>query len=177
LKQAALYQLVTEMKTLIVCFFLLLLHSLLKAQIKTPSLKHFLEGSWKGEGKFANGKEIAATASFKWSLDSCWLIYTHEDLPPNRYKAISLWSVDRSKQSFSVDIFDNFHGHRLFAGIQPSEDEVILNATDTLVKATRFFQRFVYTKLDDHRFKMSYEVSKDNVNWQLGDSLVFIKIQ
>ena len=159
------------MKTLITALILISSICVLKAQTPKASgpndLIRFFEGSWKGEGSFASGKKISATVIFKLSLDSCWLTCTHEDLLPNRYKAVSMWSVDRSKSTFAVDIFDNFHSHRIFTGTQPASDQIII-ATEA-----KPFQRFIYTKLDEHHFKMVYEVSKDGLTWQLGDSLTF----
>jgi hypothetical protein len=168
------------MKTLVISLILNVCHTILKAQVgeanKDKVYRLFFEGSWKGDGQIANGKKISATASFKLSLDSCWLIYSHEDKSPNRYKAISLGSVDSSKQTFAADIFDNFHGHKTYTGSRPIGDEIILTAVDSS-KIHKLFQRFVYVKLDEGSFKMSYEVSNDNLNWTVGESLIFFRVQ
>jgi len=99
----------------------------------------------------------------------------HEDISPNRYKAISMWGIDKSKKDFSADIFDNFHGHRVFAGAREENGTIILLHKDTIPGKPVRFQRFSYTKLADDRFKMAYELSKDGSNWILGDSLIFVK--
>ena len=37
-------------------------------------------------------------------------------------------------------------------------------------------ERFIYSKLNDNSFKMTYEVSSDANNWRMVDYLVFNKI-
>lgn len=135
----------------------------------------FFEGAWVGSGQFSNGKKIEADASFNLSLDSCWLIYTHTDRSPNRYKAISVWGIDKSTGKFMDYVFDNFHGHRLFTGDGWNTARLILTSKEITPAATTFFQRFTYLKIDADRFTMSYEVSNDSISWKLGDSLVFVK--
>jgi len=135
----------------------------------------FFEGAWAGEGQFSNGKKIEAVANFKLSLDSCWITYIHEDKPPNRYKATSMWGTDKETGKFLAYIFDSFQGHRLFTSDGWQGDSLILINKDVSASAL-FFQRFIYKKIDAGKFKMSYEVSKDSVIWRLGDSLIFRKV-
>jgi hypothetical protein len=135
----------------------------------------FFEGTWVGTGQFSNGKKIEAEASFKLSLDSCWLIYTHNDKLPNRYKAISVWGIDNSTGKFIDYVFDNFHGHTLFTSEGWDSAGLILICKETEPGAKTFFQRFSYLKIDADKFKMSYEVSNDGISWKLGDSLIFVK--
>jgi hypothetical protein len=51
-----------------------------------PSMVGFFAGEWKGAGAFANGRAIAASLSFRLSLDSAWLVSDHADQPPAGYK-------------------------------------------------------------------------------------------
>ncbi|SDP29831.1 hypothetical protein SAMN05428975_1047 [Mucilaginibacter sp. OK268] len=137
-----------------------------------PAMASFLEGSWQGEGEFTNGRKIAAKATFHLSLDSCWLSYTHEDRLPNTYKALSMWSIDRSKPSFSATIFDNFRGNRTFVGINTNPDLIILSRKDE-TKPQQTFERFRYMLIDKNHFQMSYERSLDGQSWKTIDTLLF----
>jgi hypothetical protein len=137
-----------------------------------PAMASFLEGSWQGEGKFANGRKIAAKATFHISLDSCWLSYTHEDQLPNTYKALSMWSIDRSKSSFSATVFDNFHGNRTFCGINTDPAVIILSRKDE-TGPQQIFERFRYKLINKDHFQMSYEQSLDEQSWKTIDTLLF----
>ena len=134
----------------------------------------YFEGTWKGEGTFANGKAINAIATFNFSLDSCWLICTHTDQLPNKYKAISMWSTDRQKNDFPVVIFDNSHSNRDFMGTHVHDNEVILVYKNDKT-TVQYYERFVYLILDHNRFKMTYELSRNAIDWQQGDFLVFAR--
>ena len=136
---------------------------------------NFFIGNWAGNGEFANGKEISATVSFKISLDSCWLMYEHTDKLPNRYKALSMWSVDAQGQ-FIAYAFDNFHGHRKFASEGWKDGKLVLTTNEFNPQRGVLFQHFIYEKLTENTFKMVYETSKDGITWKLGDSLTFTKI-
>ena len=83
--------------------------------ILPDELSAFFIGNWTGDGEFANGKKISADLTFKYSQDSCWILYDHLDKIPNRYKAHSLWGVDKISGQFLSYTFDNFQGHRQFA--------------------------------------------------------------
>jgi len=137
-----------------------------------PPMASFLEGSWQGEGKFANGRKIGAKATFHLSLDSCWLSYIHEDQLPNTYKALSIWSLDRSKSSFSATVFDNFHGNRIFSGVNTDPDMIILSRKDETGPQLTF-ERFRYMLIDKNHFQMSYERSLDGQSWKTIDTLLF----
>lgn len=136
------------------------------------SLLQFFAGKWKGAGTFANGKPIAATATFTLSLDSSWLQYEHVDVPPNVYKAHSLWGAGNDG-SLLAYIFDNFGGHRQFAGRYTSSDAVVLVSTQLYPGNKKMYQQFIYQKLSAASFKMMYVVSMDSVQWQMGDTLIF----
>jgi len=38
-----------------------------------------------------------------------------------------------------------------------------------------YFEHFIFEKVTEGSFRLSYEMSGDGVNWQLGDSLVFTR--
>jgi hypothetical protein len=137
------------------------------------ALLNFFIGKWSGEGAFSNGNKIAADLSFSLSLDSSWLVYEHRDRLPNRYKATSYWGVDGQSGKFLAYCFDNFQGHRLFESNGWLNGKLILSNQVWLPKIGLYFEHFIYERTGERSFKMSYEVSRDGISWQLGDWLVF----
>jgi len=135
----------------------------------------FFLGSWSGEGEFANGNKIAADLTFKLMLDSCWLTCEHTDKLPNKYKAISFWGVDPVNGQFMAYAFDNFNGNRKFLSDGWKGNKLVLTISEVYPKVGLLFQHFIYEKLSDKSFKMTYETSKDGITWKLGDYLVFNK--
>ena len=140
-----------------------------------PSMVSFFSGEWKGEGAFANGRPIAATLSFRLSLDSAWLVSDHADLPPNDYKATSYWGVDATTGQFVCSVFDNFHGHRSFSSSGWSGGRLVLTAPSYFAGAGTYFEHFIFERQSDSQFRMTYETSRDGIAWQMGDSLLFTK--
>ena len=135
----------------------------------------FFAGEWKGEGAFANGKAISATLSFRLSLDSAWLVSDHADVPPGSYKATGYWGVDGTSGQFVAIVFDNYHGHRSFASSGWAGGRIVLTTQSFALGAGTYFEHFIYERLSDTSFRMSYETSHDGITWRLGDSLVFSK--
>lgn len=135
----------------------------------------FFTGNWQGDGEFANGKRIAADISFKLSLDSCWLMNDHTDKPPTKYKAHSLWGVDKANGQFVAYIFDNFHGHRQFVSDGWTDGKITLTTNEFTSQRGLLFQHFIYEKLSTDSFKMTFETSKDAVTWKLVDYLIFTR--
>ena len=131
----------------------------------------FFTGNWHGEGQFANGKKISANISFKLSLDSCWLVNQHTDELPNEYKADSYWGIDQSTGGLTATIFDNFGGLRLFSGVYA--DSLVLVRAVQIPQGIKYFEHFIYKKMDAGSFNMIYEVSRDSIQWHEGDHLVF----
>ena len=134
----------------------------------------FFIGDWAGDGEFANGKKISADVTFKIALDSSWLSYEHVDRLPNRYKATSMWGIDASGQ-FAAYAFDNFRGHRKFVSSGWKDGRLILSTSEFYPQRGIIFQHFIYEKLSDQSFKMTYETSSDGIRWNLGDYLTFTK--
>jgi hypothetical protein len=144
-------------------------------------LATFFAGQWTGKGAFANGRAIAADLSFVLSLDSCWLQYEHRDQAPNTYKAMSMWGVDKTTGEFVAYCFDNFQGHRLFSGNGAGGGwqggKLVLTHEASAPQVGKYFERFVYERISEAQFKMTYEVSRDSTAWQMGDWLVFTRAE
>jgi hypothetical protein len=151
------------------------------AQSNNPSNKlsddfvNFFVGNWTGEGEFANGKKISADLTFKMSLDNAWLIYEHTDKLPNKYKALSMWGVDAVSGQFAAYTFDNFQGHRKFASDGWKDGKLVLTVNEFVPQRGQIFQHFIYEKLSDKSFKMTFETSGDSIKWKMVDYLVFTK--
>jgi hypothetical protein len=138
-------------------------------------LVHFFVGHWAGKGQFSNGTPIEADVLFRLDLDSSWLVYEHRDRAPNSYRANSMWGVDQSGQ-FVGYTFDNFHGHRQWMSNGWAGGKLILSGV-TGMGAAVLFEHFIYERISPTQFKMTYEGSRDGINWILGDWLVFTKVE
>lgn len=138
-------------------------------------LIQYFAGKWEGKGSFANGKSIAATATFTMSLDSSWLQYEHKDIPPNRYKALSLWGTEKDGALLAF-IFDSFQGHRQFYGDYTRKDRLVLTNVQINQAGKKAYQHFIYEKLSLVAFKMTFEMSQDSMQWRMVDTLIFRRI-
>jgi hypothetical protein len=161
---------------LLFCFVFFCQGVMSQTQVKRLPIDivNFFVGYWKGEGKFASGKIIKANLRYSLSLDSCWLTATHEDLEPNRYKAMLIWGVDAASGKFLAYNFDNFQGHRQFSSDGFHDQKLTLNNIQTNGKS-QFWERFIYHKLSKSTFEMTYETSIDGISWKKIDSLVFYR--
>lgn len=163
--------------------FIILLLSLglstsLKAQTSQQlpaDMVQFFLGNWTGDGAFASGKKIAADLSFKLSLDSAWIMYEHTDQAPNRYKALSMWGVDKQTGELVDYVFDNFRGHRKFSSNGWQDGKLTLTRQIPQPTNKVLYERFLYEKLSPQSFKMTYETSQDNNTWKMVDYLTFTK--
>ena len=173
--------------------FVLLLISLLfaatQAQTKIPSsapanlnqptplpadMAAFFNGEWTGSGKFASGRDIAADEEFKPVLDNQWLMYSHQDRSPNKYKSLAMWGFERSTQRFVMIVQDNFGGTRRFESDGWKDGKIVfLNNVST--PTLSYAERFTFEKIDERSFKMSYETNRDGKEWRLGDYVVFTR--
>jgi hypothetical protein len=172
---------ILQMKRIVFLLLLILAPIRLTAQVNANPKKlsseflSFFIGNWAGDGEFANGKKISSDLNFKIGLDSSWIIYEHTDRLPNRYKAISMWGLDIATGQFVAYTFDNFHGHRKFVSDGWKENRLVLTTNEFHPQKGLLFQHFIYEKLSDKTFKMTFETSKDGIVWKLGDHLMFIK--
>ena len=132
----------------------------------------FFAGEWEGSGQFSNGKEINAVVKFSSELDNQWLLYSHQDLAPNKYRAMGMWGFERLSGKFIMILQDNFGGSRKFESDGWIDGKVTF--VNNVVTSTRnYSERFVFERLSVKSFKMSYEVKKDGKEWRLGDYLIF----
>lgn len=159
---------------LYICSTTILNAQIHKNQLPRDLINYFL-GTWSGNGEFKNGKKISADLTFKLSLDSNWIIYEHNDNPPNRYKALFVWGIDALSGQFVAYTFDNFNGHKSFTSNGWVDGKLILTTHEYFPNKGLIFQHFIYEKLSDASFKMTYETSTDAITWKLGDYLVFNK--
>jgi len=154
-------------------FILTNIFSSANAQIKIDNeMAIFFIGSWVGQGQFANGKKIAADVVFTLSLDSCWLINTHQDKLPGTYTAASAWGIDTSGKLVDNRI-SNFNGYQQFTSEGWRLDGITFTAKTTTHENDIFFQHFIYKKISNDQFKMTYEVRRDGATWKEGDHLIF----
>ena len=168
-----------KFKLLFIGFFFI--SFLINAQTSNPKHKltdnfiNFFVGNWSGEGEFGNGKKISANVTFKMTLDSNWLIYTHTDIPPAQYISSSMWGVDKFSGQFVAYLFDNFQGHRKFSSNGWKDGTLILTTNEYSPENGLIFQHFLYEKLSEKSFKMTFEISKDGIIWKMINYLVFNK--
>ena len=142
------------------------------------SMVRFFSGDWVGQGSFANGGAISAKVSFRLTLDSSWLVCEHRDDPPGKYAATLYWGVDAGTGQFLAYAFDNFQGHRVFTGNATGKGEgwrLVLLGQAFAPGIGTYYEHFIYQRLSDTQFKMSYETSMDAISWRLGDSLIFTR--
>jgi hypothetical protein len=136
----------------------------------------FFTGQWHGDGAFGNGKKISANVSYRLALDSTWLIETHRDVLPNKYKSISIWGVDPSSGRFVANIFDNSGDHRTFESNGWQAGKLVLSTKEYWPGKGNVFEHFIYERKTGRSFRMTFEVSKDGKNWIMIDTLIFQKI-
>lgn len=138
----------------------------------------FFAGEWTGKGAFADGKPIEARLTIAPDLQGQWLVLRHEDLPPNIYRALSLWGVERASQQLVMTVHDAWGGLRLFTSEGWRDGKVTFDHSTQLpapsVPPGRQ-ERFTYERLSPVSFRFTYEVRADEQVWRLGDSLVFSK--
>ncbi|HLJ91265.1 MAG TPA: hypothetical protein VKZ53_30990 [Candidatus Angelobacter sp.] len=137
-------------------------------------LAAFFAGKWRGEGQFANGNKIEADVAFTLELDGHSLVYRHDDRPPNGFHALATWSLDPGTRKFTMFMNDNFGGARVFTS-DGWQDETLIFTKTTMQTKPSLQERFRYNRLSSTTFQMTYEVSGDGKNWQMGDTLRFTK--
>lgn len=137
-------------------------------------LAAFFSGEWTGAGKFASGKEISADVKFESVLDNQWLLYSHQDRPPNKYKVLGMWGYERGSDKFVMIVEDNFGGSRRFeSGGWKDGKVVFVHSVSTA--AVSYSERFTFERVAERSFKMSYETNRDGNAWLLGDYLIFTR--
>jgi hypothetical protein len=52
---------------------------------------------------------------------------------------------------------------------------IVLTTESFAPGAGTYYEHFIYERISDTQFRMSYETSRDAITWRLGDSLIFNK--
>lgn len=138
-------------------------------------LAAFFSGEWEGTGQFSNGKEIKADVKFSAELDSQWLLYSHQDRSPNKYKALGVWGFERNSGKFMMIVQDNFGSARSFESDSGWKDGKVIFINKVTTSTITYLERFTFERQSEKSFKMSYETNKDANGWRLGDYLIFTR--
>jgi hypothetical protein len=144
------------------------------AKINTDLAKFYV-GNWEGKGQFANGKDIEADVAFYLSTDSCHLINIYSDRLPNRYKATGDW-IGSGSVGITARVINNFTGLNQFEG-QCRNDDVSISNKVQYRGAGVIYQSFIYAKVDDDHFKVTYVYGRDSTQMKEGDHLIFSRIK
>jgi hypothetical protein len=141
---------------------------------KLPTdLISFFAAKWEGAGEFANGRKIEADLVFSLPLDSAWLSCSHTDRSPNKYKTTLMWGVDKTTGRFLAYNFDNYQGHRQFESDGWIDNKLVLSNSQNAPGIGIVYEHFIYQKITNDSFKMTYETSRDGQSWKMIDYLVF----
>ena len=144
----------------------------LRAKTKTASAAPAeafddLVGVWHCAGTLAaSGKPIEADLHFDKDPDlGGWLLFRHDDRPPNAYHALAEWRKTPSGLVAAVE--DSFGGLRLFRSTGWQDRKLSWEGGD--VGATPATQRFIYEQKSPVELEVRYETLRAS-GWQLGDS-------
>jgi len=158
----------------------LLIISAISAKGQSPKINmdmaKYFAGSWVGAGEFANGKKVEADVSFYISTDSTSLINIYADKAPNRYKATSAWVTGGDGKTVA-HIINNFTGLNHFTSDGWENGKIILaNASAHQGRGT-LYQQFVFEKIDNDHFRVTYYYGFDIVRLKEGDHLIFSRLK
>ncbi len=131
-------------------------------------LAYFI-GDWDCSGKFdASGKVIEAHQHFTADLDGAWIMFRHDDKPPFSYHALAEWGWDASRKKFVMTVQDSFAGVRVFYSSGWDSTQLQWDG-DTIGSTATPAQRFIFERIDDRHFKVSYFTLKGDA-WPRMDS-------
>ncbi|MFC5741186.1 hypothetical protein [Dyella tabacisoli] len=132
------------------------------------SLDYFV-GDWTCSGVFpTSGKRITSQMRYEHDLQDAALLKHHDDtLPPARYHAIEAWGYDGKAQRFNATILDNFGGARRFSSDGWKQNQWTWTSAAELQPA----QRFVYVRLDQHSYRVDWEMARNGADFVVGDTL------
>jgi hypothetical protein len=131
------------------------------------SLDYFI-GDWTCSGMFpSNGKAIASTMRYASDLQGNALLKHHDDTAPGIYRAIEAWGYDDQAKRFNATIMDNFGGARRFSSDGWKQDVLTWSSAADVTPV----QRFVYTRLDQQRYRVDWDVSNNGTDFVVGDTL------
>jgi hypothetical protein len=153
--------------------FLLAATSAPAADVTPMRSLDYFQGSWLCEGVFpANGKTIASRMRYTSDLDGAALIKHHDDLsPPALYHAVESWGYDARVKRFNAGILDNFGGVRRFGSAGWQHDTLAWDSAAEVQPA----QRFVYTRLDEDRYRVDWQVDRQGKGFVVGDTLTCVR--
>ncbi|PWE16424.1 hypothetical protein DDZ18_13475 [Marinicauda salina] len=134
----------------------------------------FFTGAWSGAGAFADGRPIEADLEIESVLDGRFLRYRHSTRDPLTWDGLWIWGVDPASGDFIANVFDNRGLAREFESAGWRDDRLVLVTTYHSASAdARTFERFTYEKTSQDSFRMTFERSRDGIEWRLGDYLDF----
>jgi hypothetical protein len=88
--------------------------NLASAQQQSGALGRFV-GNWSCKGSFTgNGASIAADLSIQPDERSGALIVRHDDVPPNSYHALEIWTMNKTGTGARAAVSDKYSGMRWF---------------------------------------------------------------
>jgi len=129
----------------------------------------YFAGDWECSGKFdSSGKTIDAHQHFEPALDGSWIFFRHDDTPPFNYHAFAEWGWDSTGKDFVMTVQDSAGGVRVFHSIGWNSTQLQWDG-DALGAASVPSQRFVFERIDDRHFKVSYFIRKSG-DWSRVDS-------
>jgi hypothetical protein len=136
-------------------------------------LTALFDGRFLCNGHFSNGKSISSSESFSSVLGGLWLAEEHIDDPPFGYLARSLWGWNTDGKVFSLTIYDNFGGMRLFTSSGWSNGVLTFDEKTLLAPPARQ-ERFVYKQIA-RGYSVEYDVLDKTRSWKMGDTLDCLK--
>jgi hypothetical protein len=127
-------------------------------------------GTWSCQGHFANGRAISSSESFAPILDGHWLMQEHSDAAPFNYRAQALWGWSQDLKRFTLTIFDNFGGQRVFTSPGWQQSALTFETQAPRPPPARQ-ERFVYQRLSGAGYSVEYQVLDSSGAWKMGDTL------
>lgn len=131
----------------------------------------FFLGRWDCAGHFASGKPVASHMRYATDLAGKALLKHHDDVPPGGYRAIESWSREPHADAYAMVVLDNFGGARRFTS-EGWHGQTLTWLGDAQVQPA---QRFVYTRLDDRRYRVDWDVARDGKAFVTGDTLTCVR--
>jgi hypothetical protein len=136
------------------------------AQQESGALGRFA-GNWSCKGNFtANGAPIAADLSIQPDERSGALIVRHDDVPPNSYHALEIWTLNKTGMGARAAISDKYSGMRWFE----SPGWVGSTLTWTRLEDGIAAEQFAY-EFKGENLKVEWSIAR-NGNMTLGDTIL-----
>lgn len=132
----------------------------------------YFQGAWRCDGVFpASGKAIASHMRYEFDMQGAALVKHHDDTLPNaRYHAIETWGFDAKAGRYNAAILDSFGGVRRFGSAGWQQNALAWDSASEVRPA----QRFVYTRLDQNRYRVDWEIDRGK-GLVVGDTLTCVR--